>query len=187
MKDKLGRLWAPWRLEYIQSAAEGSLSGCFLCDAVAAADDREHLVLHRSRLSFLVMNLYPYNNGHLLAAPRRHLAGLDDLTAAELSDLGEVVRKAVRWLDLAYRPHGYNIGLNLGRVAGAGLPGHLHYHIVPRWDGDTNFLPVLGVAKVVSEGLKSSYDRLIKVINEVGDGNFGENRNKARRYNRRSR
>jgi len=165
LKNKLDRLWAPWRLEYIKSAVTRP-DGCFLCEALASGNDREKLLLHRDKLTFVIMNLYPYNNGHLLVAPIRHVGGLDDLTTDELTALGEHTRRAVRWLDKAYTPHGYNIGLNLGRVAGAGLPDHIHWHIVPRWDGDTNFMPVLGGTKVIAEGLRASYDQIKKVIEE---------------------
>ncbi|MDP8239977.1 MAG: HIT domain-containing protein [Candidatus Hatepunaea meridiana] len=164
---EIDRIAAPWRLEYIQSAVKHP-SGCFLCEALDTNDDREKLVIHRDELVFLIMNLYPYNNGHLLVVPNRHIGELKDLTTDELTALGELTRKAVRWMDIAYEPHGYNIGLNLGRVAGAGLPGHLHWHIVPRWDGDTNFMPVLGCVKIISEGLKAGYDRIRQVIEEEG-------------------
>ena len=169
MNDQPGRLWAPWRLEYINSAVREP-EGCFLCEAFNSSADREHLVLYRTPLAFAVMNLFPYNNGHLLIAPNRHLAGLDDLSSDELSAVAELTRTATHWINRAYQPHGYNIGLNLGQVAGAGLPGHLHFHIVPRWNGDTNFMPVLGCVKVVSEGLQASYDRIYEVIRELDAG-----------------
>lgn len=165
MSDRLDRLWAPWRLEYIKSAVKEP-DGCFLCEAVEAGNDRERLLLHRDELVFIIMNLYPYNNGHLLIAPYRHVGGLDDLSTDELNAISEVTRNAVRWLDMAFKPHGYNIGLNLGRAAGAGLPAHLHWHVVPRWDGDSNFMPVLGCVKVISDGLASTYDQLRKAIEQ---------------------
>jgi ATP adenylyltransferase len=163
--DKLDRLWAPWRLEYIKSAASKP-DGCFICTAIEAHTDRENLVLHRDELGLVMMNLYPYNNGHLLVAPYRHVGTLDELETDEITALGLMLRKAVGWLERAYKPNGYNIGMNLGRIAGAGLPGHLHYHIVPRWDGDTNFMPVLGCAKVISEGLASSYDQIKRAMED---------------------
>lgn len=165
MNDQPNRIWAPWRYDYLQSAVDKA-DGCFLCDAVAAGNDREHLLLHRDELVFIIMNLYPYNNGHLLVAPYRHVGELDELSSEESAALGEVTRKAVKWMNEAYQPQGYNIGLNLGRVAGAGLPDHLHWHIVPRWDGDHNFMPVLGYTKVISEGLLASYDRIRQVIDK---------------------
>jgi len=159
------RIWAPWRMEYIRADVHKP-NGCFLCEAVASDDDRAKLLLHRDEHVFIIMNLYPYNNGHLLVAPYRHVGGIEDLTTDEMSALGEVTRKAVGWMDKAYKPHGYNIGLNLGKVAGAGLPDHLHWHIVPRWDGDCNFMPVLGHVKVISEGLLVGYDRIKQIIED---------------------
>ncbi|MCF7811030.1 HIT domain-containing protein [bacterium] len=163
--DNHDRIWAPWRLEYIHNDI-CKPNGCFLCEAAASDNDREKLLLHRDEHVFVIMNLYPYNNGHLLVAPYRHVGEIENLTTDEMLALGEVTRKAVRWMDKAYKPHGYNIGLNLGRVAGAGLPGHLHWHIVPRWDGDCNFMPVLGHVKVISEGLLAGYDRIRQVIED---------------------
>jgi len=161
--DEPNRLWAPWRLEYIRDATEPK-PNCFLCEAFDADEDRERLLLYRGEKSFVIMNRYPYNNGHLLIAPNRHVANLDELELDELTQLFDLTRKATRWLTKAASPHGFNIGINLGRVAGAGLPGHVHVHIVPRWDGDVNFMPVIGFTKVISEGLQSSWDQLRAVI-----------------------
>ncbi len=176
MTDKPQRLWAPWRLEYIQESVVAPKCDCFLCEAVAhgavahgavaSHTDRERLLLHRDELTFVILNLYPYNNGHLLVAPYRHVGEMDDLTVDEMTELFTVTRKAVNWLKKAFNPNGFNIGINLGRVAGAGLPEHLHIHIVPRWDGDTNFMPVLGLAKVISQGLNSTYDDLKRAMEE---------------------
>ncbi len=165
MTDKPDRLWAPWRLEYIKSAVK-SESDCFLCEAFNAGKDRDRLILHRGENAFVIMNLYPYNNGHLLVAPNRHAGDLDDLSVDELTELFVLVRRANNWLRKTYNPHGFNIGVNIGRVAGAGLPEHVHVHIVPRWNGDVNFMPVLGFVKVISEGLQSTYDTIRKVIDE---------------------
>ncbi|MFH0766195.1 MAG: HIT domain-containing protein, partial [Calditrichota bacterium] len=133
-------------------------------EALASSDDRAKLVIFRSARAFAVMNLYPYNNGHLLVAPHLHAGSLNELSREERNALFELTHRAVRWLEQVYHPHGFNIGLNLGLVAGAGLPGHLHVHIVPRWNGDTNFMPVLGETKVISEDLWDSYDRIKAVI-----------------------
>lgn len=169
MSEKRDILWAPWRLEYIKTAVKDP-DGCFLCEAFEGDDDRESLLLYRAELAFCVMNLYPYNNGHLLIAPNRHVGDIQELTPEELLALNELTRFSLKWLDKAYSPHGYNVGLNLGRVAGAGLPEHLHYHVVPRWNGDVNFMPVLGFTKVVSEGLQASYDRLRQAIEDLEKG-----------------
>jgi ATP adenylyltransferase len=158
----MDNLWAPWRLSYVTSAKPepAVAASCFLCAANASADDRHNLVALRTPLSMVVLNRYPYNNGHLLIAPRAHKATLDELTAEELLDTMETVRRAIRTLDELMHPGGYNVGLNLGKTAGAGLPGHLHWHVVPRWDGDTNFMPVLADVRVIVQSLDALYDLL---------------------------
>lgn len=155
------RLWAPWRAQYIQESSGRPEAGdpCFLCRGLAAGDDRGNLLAWRRPASAVFLNRYPYNNGHLLVAPRPHRGSLGEFEGAELTEPLETVRLCVGVLDRMLRPQGYNIGLNLGRSAGAGLPGHLHWHIVPRWDGDTNFMPVLGSTKVIVESLLDFYDR----------------------------
>lgn len=165
MTDKQDRIWSPWRYTYIKEAV-GPKTDCFLCEALEAHQDRERLLLYRGEQAFVIMNRFPYNNGHLLIAPNRHIGNLEDLEPDEMSELFELVRTAKGWLDKTYHPDGHNIGINIGRVAGAGLPGHLHVHIVPRWNGDVNFMPVLGFTKVISEGLQSSWDQIRKVIDE---------------------
>jgi ATP adenylyltransferase len=160
-KEGMDHLWAPWRLVYVATAkppADGD--PCFLCAGLAADDDRRNLVVLRKPLSVVVLNRFPYNNGHLLIAPRAHKGRLEEFTPAELLDVQETLRRMVSVLDELMHPDGYNIGLNLGRAAGAGLPGHLHWHIVPRWDGDTNFMPVLADAKVIVQSLDALFDLL---------------------------
>jgi len=159
----MDRLWAPWRLEYIKAANLPS-SDCFLCDAAASGVNRERLVLYSRPPVISVMNLFPYNNGHLLVAPLRHIGDLKELTEEESAALFATVRKATIWLEKAYGPHGFNIGMNIGRVAGAGLPGHLHIHIVPRWNGDVNFMPMIGETKVMSEALDAGWEKIRAVI-----------------------
>lgn len=144
-------LWAPWRIEYIKEAPKG---GCFLCDILrAGGDDRANLVLKRGTACAVVMNRYPYNNGHLMVAPYRHVARLADLTPEERLETMDLLDLSVAALTSAIRPEGFNVGINLGRVAGAGLETHLHTHIVPRWNGDTNFMPVIGDTKVIPQAL----------------------------------
>jgi ATP adenylyltransferase len=159
----MDRLWAPWRAQYVlnPSASDGPDQVCFLCDGLASADDRANLLAYRGEHSVVYLNRYPYNNGHLLVAPKVHKGRLDELDGDELLEPIETLRWVVGVLDRLMRPQGYNIGLNLGKSAGAGLPGHLHWHIVPRWDGDTNFMPVLGQTKVIVESLLDYYDRLV--------------------------
>src|SRR5262249_20250724 len=139
---------------------------CFICQGLAEQDDRRNRIALRTAYSVVVLNRFPYNNGHLLVAPRAHKGGLDDLDAAEVLDTQETLRRMVRALDQLMHPDGYNIGLNLGRAAGAGLPGHLHWHIVPRWNGDTNFMPVLADVKVIVQALDSLYDLLVTHLQE---------------------
>ena len=158
----MDQLWAPWRLAYIANPPKPTEDpGCFLCRGLAAHDDRAHLIVLRTARSDVVLNRFPYNNGHLLVAPLAHKGTLDELDAEELLDLQETVRRMIGVLDEAMTPDGYNVGLNLGRVAGAGLPGHLHWHIVPRWNGDTNFMPVLADVKVIVQSLDAFYDALV--------------------------
>jgi ATP adenylyltransferase len=157
----MDRLWAPWRLSYVASAKPPSGEGpCFLCQGLAAGDDRSNLIVERTPLSVVVLNRYPYNNGHLLIAPKAHKATLDELGADELLDTQETLRRSVRLLSGLLRAEGFNVGLNLGRVAGAGLPGHLHWHVVPRWNGDTNFMPVVGDTRVIVQSLDALWEML---------------------------
>jgi ATP adenylyltransferase len=157
----MDRLWAPWRLAYVAAPkAPASDDPCFLCAGLADTDDRRHLIALRTDHAVVVLNRFPYNNGHLLIAPRAHKGRLEELTSAEILDTQEVLRRLVAELDDLMHPDGYNIGLNLGRAAGAGLPGHLHWHLVPRWHGDTNFMPVLTDAKVIVQSLETLYDLL---------------------------
>lgn len=153
-------LWAPWRLAYVANSQPADDAGCFICRGLAETDDRRHLIALRTARSAVVLNRFPYNNGHLLVAPLAHKGRLDELDADELLDLQVTLSRMIGTLDRAMRPDGYNVGLNLGRVAGAGLPGHLHWHIVPRWNGDTNFMPVLGDVKVIPQALDALYDLL---------------------------
>jgi ATP adenylyltransferase len=155
----MDQLWAPWRLSYVVTAkAPTAADPCFICQGLAADNDRENLVALRTPLSAVFLNRFPYNNGHLLVAPRAHKGRLDELTSAELLETMETLRRMVGVLDGVMKPAGYNIGLNLGHTAGAGLPGHLHWHIVPRWNGDTNFMPVLADVKVIVQSLEALYD-----------------------------
>ena len=153
----MNSLWAPWRLEYILSDKE---TGCFLCEAARAESDRDALVVCRRDGCFCVLNKYPYNNGHLLIAPNRHVAELADLSDAEMLELMVLARDAQRALQREMSPDGFNLGANLGKIAGAGVPGHFHLHIVPRWAGDTNFMPVVGQTKVIPQSLEALWTAL---------------------------
>lgn len=133
---------------------------CFICDGLKAHDDRSNLIALRTPLACVFLNRFPYNNGHLLIAPKAHKGRPADLTPDEVQDVHATLTRAMAALDRLIKPDGYNAGLNLGRVAGAGLPGHFHWHVVPRWDGDTNFMPVLGDTKVIAQSLDSLYGLL---------------------------
>jgi len=154
------KLWAPWRMSYVSSPTTPDDDGCFLCRYIASGNDEKNLVVGRGDHSITVLNRFPYNNGHLLIAPLSHKGSLEELDDAELFDGLLEVKKMTTVLKKLLKADGFNVGLNLGKAAGAGLPGHLHWHIVPRWDGDTNFMPVLGDAKVISQSLEALYDLL---------------------------
>ncbi len=158
-------LWAPWRIEYIQGLDQGG--GCFICEnRERPEDDEKNLVLWRTALSLVILNRFPYNNGHLLVAPARHIAGLEEASEAELGELIKLVRESQEALVRAIKPHGFNVGMNFGRCAGAGLPGHLHVHVVPRWSGDTNFMSVCSDTDVISQGLTELLVKLREVSEE---------------------
>ncbi|HEV8353636.1 MAG TPA: HIT domain-containing protein [bacterium] len=158
------QLWAPWRLAYIQ---QDHPEGCIFCRAVDGNRDRETLVVHRRPRTFVIMNLYPYNSGHVMVVPNRHVGRPADLDDAELLELMQTTVLSHRALEAVFHPEGSNIGMNLGRAAGAGIDDHLHVHVVPRWVGDTNFMPVLGDVKVIPEQLEATYDRLAAAFAEL--------------------
>ena len=171
----MDRIWAPWRLAYVQGLSEGGKapieslsflpgadSGCFLCQAVADPDhDRERLVINRNSWCVSVLNRFPYNNGHILVAPCTHRARLDELAAGENVAIMQELSRLVCVFERLLKAEGVNVGLNLGRAAGAGLPGHLHWHIVPRWVGDTNFMPSLAGVKVIPQALDALWETLV--------------------------
>src|SRR5438309_7162742 len=159
MIQRVQQIWAPWRMEFIKREKP---AGCFFCEA-AGADSREdatHLVLARTGLSLAILNRYPYNNGHLMVAPVAHLANLEDLPAAVATEVMALSQRALRVLRQVLAPHGFNLGINGGKVAGAGVADHVHQHVVPRWDGDTNFMPILAETKILNESLAASYQEL---------------------------
>jgi diadenosine tetraphosphate (Ap4A) HIT family hydrolase len=163
----LERLWAGWRSAYVSgltddevAAGEDAGDGCVLCRLVAATDDEIALVLERAPRTITVMNLYPYGSGHLMVAPIRHVASIELLDAEETLDFAQAQARAVLAIRATYGPDGINIGANLGRAAGAGVPNHLHMHLVPRWTGDTNFMTAIGEVRVLPEGLHDGYHKL---------------------------
>ena len=159
MMQTMQHLWAPWRMEFIKGPKP---SGCFFCEAAAAdpSDDPLHLVLARGELALVILNRHPYNNGHLMIAPNGHLANLEELPAATATDLMALTQRSLRVLRQALSPEGFNLGINAGKIAGAGVADHVHQHVVPRWDGDTNFMPVVADTKVLNESLAASYQQL---------------------------
>lgn len=160
----MNRLWAPWRLSYV-TAAPAPSTECIFCDA-AAGHDMELLLL-RGQHSYVILNLYPYNNGHLMVVPRRHLSALEALTPAEQAELMAFSRLSEMALNEAYRPQGINVGINLGKAAGAGIENHLHIHLVPRWAGDTNFMTAVGETRVLPEELTVTAARLRPILERL--------------------
>ena len=167
----MDRLWAPWRMTYIANAKPPTASDpCFICENLAAGceHDAENLIAERGKRSVVVLNRFPYNNGHLLVAPNAHKAELADMDVDEMLEIHQSITRLVGILRTMMKPDGFNVGLNIGRSAGAGLPGHLHWHIVPRWNGDTNFMPVLADTRVMVQSLAQLHMLLCK---ELGTAN----------------
>jgi ATP adenylyltransferase len=157
-------LWAPWRMDYVLSKKG---AGCVFCPGDDRGIDKDRNILYVGPMSMVIMNKFPYNNGHLLVAPVRHVSGLDGLSNDENLDLILKVTKSIEILKKTMRPEGFNVGLNLGKVAGAGVEAHLHYHIVPRWNGDTNFMAVTEEVRVIPEHLKNTYEKLRPYFEEI--------------------
>jgi ATP adenylyltransferase len=163
-------LHAPWRIDYIRSLDKPP-AGCFICDAVAASTDeerRQRLVLWSTDQCIILINRYPYTNGHLLVAPKAHKAEFEEFSPEELLDLGKQTTEAIALLKRAVSAQGFNIGINLGRCAGAGLPGHLHQHVVPRWGGDTNFMHIVGEVNIIPQAISQMWEELTRVRNTRG-------------------
>jgi ATP adenylyltransferase len=158
------QLWAPWRMAYIE---EDKSAGCIFCDKPKEKDPRAALVLAQTDHSIVMLNKYPYNNGHLLIAPKRHESRVTALPDTEYRDVCDTLRLSLDVLTHALRPGGFNIGMNLGRTAGAGVEEHFHWHIVPRWEGDTNFMPVVGETRVIPQHLLNNYDKLSPLFRET--------------------
>ncbi|MBZ0156651.1 MAG: HIT domain-containing protein [Alphaproteobacteria bacterium] len=155
-------IWAPWRMEYILSDKEKE---CIFCVKPEEGRDRENLILHRGGRTFIIMNKYPYTNGHLMVVPYLHVSTLEDLPDEDIADMGRMTKYAVECLRKAFHPEGFNVGINIGEAAGAGIEEHLHLHIVPRWAGDSNFMTVVGEVRVVPEHILETYDKLFPVFN----------------------
>ncbi len=161
------RLWAPWRMAYITGESQKKEKGCIFCLKSKQRSDAKNLIVLRGREAFVIMNIFPYNNGHLMVAPYRHIGDLGKLRDSELLEMMNLARRCQRAIAATMRPDGFNLGFNLGRTAGAGIADHVHLHLVPRWNGDTNFMPVLAGTKVISEGLAQTYRKLRKALGQL--------------------
>lgn len=160
----MDRIWSPWRLEYI--AGSKPKAGCIFCEATRESESSS-LIVFKGDTCYVILNLYPYNNGHVMVVPYRHLATFGDLAIEELTEIGVLIQRAEAALFEAYQPHGFNIGVNLGKPAGAGVLDHLHVHIVPRWNGDTNFMTVVGEMRVLPENVGASAERLRPIFERL--------------------
>lgn len=156
------KLWAPWRMTYIKKAKEEK--GCLFCKKLEEGRDEENYILHRSKLAFVILNIFPYNSGHLMVVPIRHVGEVEELKVGESKEMMALLQRSIIALKRAYKPEGLNIGMNLGRTAGAGVLHHLHIHVVPRWNGDTNFMPILAESKIISQSLRETFTTLRKVM-----------------------
>lgn len=157
----MDKLWAPWRIKYVAKIGKKA-RGCVFCTILKEKKDKTNFIITRTKHSYAVLNLYPYNNGHILIMPNRHVADLGGLKKEEREDLMDLLEATKKLLDKHMKADGYNIGINLGRAAGAGFPKHVHIHLVPRWQGDVNFMPVTGQTKIISQSLQALYKKLTK-------------------------
>lgn len=155
------RLWAPWRIEYILGEKE---SKCIFCEKPKQEKDEDNYILFRGRSCLVMLNAYPYNNGHLMIAPYRHIDSVEDLDHDEAREMMEILSQMITLLKKVLRPEGFNVGMNLGSVAGTGVADHLHLHVVPRWEGDTSFMPLISNTKIISESLRKTYQKLKKYV-----------------------
>ena len=164
-------MWTPWRMEYI---LQGRQASCIFCEMLDFQDDREALILYRGERSFMVLNKYPYTTGHLMVVPYRHLDTLEALSPEEICDLTTTLTLSIRALRASLKPEGVNIGANIGRVAGAGVESHFHAHVVPRWTGDTNFMPIAADVRVIPQALSETYDQVKLAIDAISQAAIRE-------------
>jgi ATP adenylyltransferase len=160
------RIWAPWRLAYVKDASKDTGDECIFCAKPKEDEDEKNLIVHRGERAFVILNLFPYTNGHMMVAPYEHVGAIEAIDAETVAEMMALSQRGIRILDDVYAPQGYNVGFNQGRVAGAGVEHHIHMHVVPRWGGDTNFMPVLGDTRVMPQSLEDSY----AAISEKFDG-----------------
>ena len=164
------RIWAPWRLEYVKDASKDVEEECVFCARPALGDDETALIVHRGERCFVILNLYPYTNGHLMVTPYEHVGKLQEIDAATSAEMFGLAQIAMGHLETVYRPHGFNVGFNQGRSAGAGVEHHIHMHVVPRWGGDTNFMPVIADHRVMPQSLEDSYRVLSDAFGSPSEG-----------------
>jgi ATP adenylyltransferase len=157
-------IWSPWRYQYMAQVLAGKQPECFFCDAVAGRDDAETLIVHRGKNAFVILNRFPYTSGHVMIVPNAHVAELNLCDAGTLGEMMQLAQRVETAFRANYKPDGMNMGMNLGRAAGAGVVGHLHLHMLPRWIGDSNFMTVTGETRVHPEDLKTTYERLSKAL-----------------------
>lgn len=166
----MDRLWSPWRYHYVSSVSPGD--ACIFCEKARENRDEDNLILYRGRLNYALLNLFPYTTGHLMITPYRHVAQLEDLSTEEAAELFELTRTAVRCLRSVYRPQGFNLGMNLGECAGAGIAGHLHMHVLPRWTGDANFMTTIAETRVMPEDLRETWRKLSAAFGASGAARY---------------
>jgi len=163
------KLWAPWRMKYIERINSENDEECIFCENPKEDNDKKNFIIYRGKKNFVILNIFPYNNGHLLVVPYKHTSEIKDLDSETMLELMKITNIVIETIKKIMRPDGFNIGMNLGRTAGAGVKEHLHMHIVPRWNGDTNFMPVIGSTKVISESLEDAYEKLSKAIENYSE------------------
>lgn len=171
----MNHLWTPWRMTYLKGSA-GSKSDCVFCVKVNGGTDAKEHVLHRGEFMFITLNLYPYNNGHIMIVPYRHVPDLTDLSEAEMLEMMQLTQRSMQVLSEAFNPQGFNIGINQGAAAGAGIAEHLHQHIVPRWGGDTNFMSTVGEMRVIPEWVDQTYERLLPLFESRQQSEANDNK-----------
>ncbi len=165
--EGIQKLWAPWRMKYIDGIDNNDNGGCIFCDKIQENDDKNNYILYRGKACYIIMNIFPYNNGHLMIVPYQHTCEMEDLGDETQLEMMKTVELVIAAFKSTMRPDGFNVGMNLGRTAGAGIADHLHIHVVPRWNGDTNFMPIIGCTKVISESLEDTYEKLYQAIEHI--------------------
>ena len=163
----MNRLWSPWREKYILSLRDESKDGCVFCSLKDLEPSSENFILYKGKFNFIVMNKFPYNNGHILIVPYNHFSDITDLSLEESKEMMELLKLSVRVIRDSFSPQGFNIGSNLGEISGAGIADHMHFHVVPRWSGDTNFMPVISETKVISQYMEQSWESLKKSFDSI--------------------